>query len=249
MIILKSEREIDLIRRSSRVLIETFKLVDSLIGPGLETVKIDTEVEKFIKSKGGKPAFKNYRGFPASACISIDDQVVHGIPSEMKLESGQIVGIDIGVYLDGYFSDAAKTYKIGNISGEKERLLQVTEEALQCGIDAAVIGNRLSDISSAVQTHVERAGFSVVRDLVGHGIGKDLHEDPQIPNYGKPNQGPRLKEGMVLAIEPMVNAGDYKVIFEPDQWTVKTSDGLPSAHFEHTIAILKDGAEILTLGR
>ncbi len=249
MIILKSDREIELIRRSSKLLVETFKLVDSLVEPGIKTIKIDNEVESFIKSRGGKPAFKGYRGYPASACISIDDQVVHGIPGNVRLEIGQIVGIDIGVYFDGYYSDAAKTYKLGKISEEKERLLQITEEALQRGIEKAIAGNRLSDISNAVQTLVEQAGFSVVRDLVGHGIGKNLHEDPQIPNYGKPNQGPKLKKGMVLAIEPMVNAGDYQVVFDNDQWTVRTADGSPSAHFEHTIAITNDRAEILTWGR
>ena len=249
MIIIKSPREIEQIRNSSKILIETFKLVDSLIEPGIETQKIDNEVEKFIRSKGAKPAFKGYRGFPASACISINEQVVHGIPNNKKLVSGQIVGIDIGVEFNNYFSDAAKTYVIGDISGPTKRLIDITVEALDKGIQKARAGNRLSDISFAVQKHVEDAGFSVVRDLVGHGLGKDLHEDPQIPNYGKPNHGPRLKEGMVLAIEPMVNMGGYEVIFEKDKWTVSTADGLPSAHFEHTVAITNNGVDILTLGR
>ena len=249
MIIIKSAREIDLIKKSSKILIETFKLVDSLIEPGIETITIDREVEKFIRSKNAKPAFKGYRNYPASACISVDDHVVHGIPSKSKLVNGQIVGIDIGVELNHYFSDAAKTYKIGKISRDKETLHKVTEESLHKGIDAAKAGNRLSDISHAIQSHVEDAGFSVVRDLVGHGVGRDLHEDPQIPNYGKPNKGPLLKEGMVFAIEPMVNMGGYRVAFEDDQWTVRTADGLPSAHFEHTIAITKTSAEILTIGR
>jgi len=249
MIIIKSAREIELIKKSSQILIETFKLVDSLIKPGMVTKEIDKEVEKYIRSKGAKPAFKGYRDYPASACISIDDQVVHGIPSRRRLKEGQIVGIDIGVERDHYFSDAAKTYKVGQISEEKKRLLRITQEALELGIAAAIVGNRLSDISHAIQSHVEHAGFSVVRELVGHGVGRELHEDPQIPNYGKPHRGPRLKEGMVLAIEPMVNMGGQEVIFEDDHWTVRTADGLPSAHFEHTIAITRNGAEILTLGR
>ena len=249
MIIIKSPREIELIKKSSQILIETFKLVDSLVKPGIVTKEIDKEVEKYILSKGAKPAFKGYRDYPASACISIDDQVVHGIPSRRRLKEGQIVGIDIGVERDHYFSDAAKTYKVGQISEEKKRLLRITQEALELGIAAAIVGNRLSDISHAIQSHVEHAGFSVVRELVGHGVGRELHEDPQIPNYGKPHRGPRLKEGMVLAIEPMVNMGGQEVIFEDDHWTVRTADGLPSAHFEHTIAITRNGAEILTLGR
>jgi len=249
MIIIKSPREIEQIRKSSKILIETFRLVDSLIETGIETKKIDKEVEKFIRSHGAKPAFKGYHGFPASACISIDEQVVHGIPDKRKLISGQIVGIDIGVEYNNYFSDAAKTYVIGNIPASTQKLIDTTKEALNRGIQQVRVGNRLSDISHAIQKHVEAANFSVVRDLVGHGVGKDLHEDPQIPNYGRPNCGPRLKEGMVLAIEPMVNMGGYKVRFEKDKWTVKTADGLPSAHFEHTIAITNNGFDILTKGR
>ena len=249
MIIIKSPREIEQIRKSSKILIETFRLVDSLIETGIETKKIDKEVERFIRSNGAKPAFKGYRGFPASACISIDEQVVHGIPDKRKLISGQIVGIDIGVEYNNYFSDAAKTYVIGEIPASTRKLIDTTKEALNRGIQQAKVGNRLSDISHAIQKCVEAAGFSVVRDLVGHGVGKDLHEDPQIPNFGKPNRGPRLKQGMVLAIEPMVNMGGYKVRFEKDKWTVKTADGLPSAHFEHTIAITNSGVDILTNGR
>jgi len=249
MIIIKSPREIEEIRKSSKILIETFRLVDNLIEPGVETKKIDREVERFIRSKGAKPAFKGYRGFPASACISVDDQVVHGIPNKQKLISGQIVGIDIGVEYNNYFSDAAKTYMIGEISDSVKRLVETTRESLNKGIEQAKVGNRLSDISFAVQKFVEAAGFAVVRDLVGHGVGKELHEDPQVPNYGKPNHGPRLKEGMVLAIEPMVNMRNYKVDFKKDGWTVKTVDGFPSAHFEHTIAITNNGVDILTKGR
>ncbi len=249
MIIIKSLREIELIRNSCRIVVETFNYIEKIIGPGIETREIDRDVEKFIRSRGAKPAFKGYRGFPASACISVDDEVVHGVPSKRKLKPGQIVSIDIGVEYQNYFGDGAKTFIIGDIPKRIQKLLRVTKEALCKGIDAAKAGNRLSDISHTIQTYVEWAGFSVVRDLVGHGVGRKLHEDPQIPNYGPPNQGPRLKAGMVLAIEPMVNMGDYEVFFDDDdKWTVRTVDGLPSAHFEHTIAITDDGADILTDG-
>ena len=249
MINIRSPREIEQIRNSSKILIETFRFVDDLIEPGINTKRIEREIDKFIRSKGAKPAFAGYRGFPASACISIDDEVVHGIPSKRKLTAGQIVGIDIGVEYKSYFSDAAKTYVIGEIPPLTQKLIEVTKEALNLGIQNALAGNRLSDISHAIQRHVENAGFSVVRDLVGHGIGRELHEEPQIPNYGKPNRGPRLKQGMVLAIEPMVNMGGYKVLFEKNNWKVKTADGSPSAHFEHTIVINNGSAEILTMGR
>ena len=249
MINIRSPREIELLRNSSKILIETFRLVDDLIEPGIDTKTINFEIDRYIRSKSAKPAFNGYRGFPASACISIDDEVVHGVPSKRKLIPGQIVGIDIGVEYNGYFSDAAKTYVIGEITLATKKLIDVTRESLNIGIKQAVVGNRLSDISHAIQKYVESAGFSVVRDLVGHGIGRELHEEPQLPNYGKPNRGPRLKEGMVLAIEPMVNMGGHKVIFEKDNWTVRTADGSPSAHFEHTVVVKNGSAEILTLGR
>ena len=249
MINIRSPREIELLRNSSKILIETFRLVDDLIEPGIDTKTINKEIDRYIKSKGAKPAFKGYRGFPASACISIDDEVVHGVPSKRKLIPGQIVGIDIGVEYNDYFSDAAKTYVIGEIPLTTKKLIDITKESLNIGIQQAVAGNRLSDISHAIQKYVESAGFSVVMDLVGHGIGRELHEEPQLPNYGKANRGPRLKEGMVLAIEPMVNMGGYKVIFEKDKWTVRTADGSPSAHFEHTVVVKNGSAEILTMGR
>lgn len=249
MIIIKSPREIELIRKSCRIVVESFAYIEQIIGPGIETREIDREVEKFIRSKGASPAFKGYRGFPASSCISINDEVVHGIPERRKLKPGQIVSIDIGVEFQNYFGDGAKTFMIENIPANYQRLVRVTREALYRGISAAQIGNRLSDISNAIQNHVEQAGFSVVRDLVGHGVGRKLHEDPQIPNYGQPNRGPRLKTGMVLAIEPMVNMGGFEVMFDDDnKWTVRTVDGLPSAHFEHTVAITENGADILTEG-
>ena len=249
MINIRSPREIEQLRNSSKILIDTFRLVDELVETGIETKRINKEIDRYIRSKGAKPAFKGYRGFPASACISIDDEVVHGVPSKRKLVPGMIVGIDIGVEYKNYFSDAAKTYIIGEIPPSIQNLIDVTKESLKIGISQAVAGNRLSDISHSIQKYVESAGFSVVRDLVGHGIGRELHEEPQLPNYGKPNRGPRLKEGMVLAIEPMVNMGGHKVIFEKDKWTVRTADGSPSAHFEHTVVVQNGKAEILTIGR
>jgi methionyl aminopeptidase len=248
MIIIKSPREIELIRKSCRIVVDTFEYIGKIIRPGIETIEIDRAVEKFIRSRNAKPAFKGYRGFPASVCISIDDEVVHGIPNRRRLKAGNIVSVDIGVEFQQYFGDGARTFIIGDIPEKTKRLLRITREALYKGIDAAVMGNRLSDISHSIQSYVEGAGFSVVRDLVGHGVGRKLHEDPQIPNYGPPHQGPRLKPGMVLAIEPMVNMGGYEVSFDDDKWTVRTIDGLPSAHFEHTIAITENGADILTDG-
>lgn len=249
MIVIKSPREIELIRKSCRIVVDTFEQIAKIIKPGIETGEIDKQAEKYIRSRGARPAFKGYRGFPANVCISIDDEVVHGIPDRRKLKSGQIVSIDIGVEFQSYFGDGAKTFVIGEIPEQTRRLLRVTKAALYKGIDSARVGNRLSDISHSIQTYVEGAGFSVVRDLVGHGVGRKLHEDPQIPNYGPPNKGPRLKPGMVLAIEPMVNMGGYEVFFDDDdKWTVRTVDGLPSAHFEHTVCISDNGVDILTDG-
>ncbi len=249
MIIIKSAREIELIRKSCRIVVDTFEHIAKIIKPGIETREINKEVDKYIRSRGAKPAFKGYRGFPASACISIDDEVVHGVPKKRKLKAGQIVSIDIGVEFQGYFGDGAKTFVIGEIPEKTWKLLKVTKQALYNGISVARVGNRLSDISHSIQTYVELWGFSVVRDLVGHGVGRKLHEDPQIPNYGPPHKGPRLKAGMVLAIEPMVNMGSYEVFFDDnDKWTVRTVDGQPSAHFEHTVAITENGVDILTKG-
>lgn len=246
MIHIRSQREISLIHKSCQLVIEVFEIVEQLIKPGIETRIIDREVEKFIISKGARPAFKGYNGFPASACISVDNEVVHGIPGKRVLKQGEIVSIDIGVECEGFFGDSAKTYAVGKISQEKKCLMRITLEALNQGVMQARIGKRISDISHTIQAIVESANFSVVRDLVGHGIGRKLHEEPQIPNYGLPNSGPRLRSGMVLAIEPMVNMGDYEVQTSSDRWTVFTSDGLPSAHFEHTVVVTNDGPEILT---
>ncbi|HOT98524.1 MAG TPA: type I methionyl aminopeptidase [bacterium] len=247
MIAIRSEKEIELIRQSGRILAAALSLAESRIAAGVVTGELDEEIAAYIIAKGGRPAFKGYNGYPANTCISIDDQVVHGIPGKRAMREGEIVSVDVGVLLNGYYSDAARTFKVGTVDRTKERLMQITRESLEKGIAAAVDGNRLSDIGHAIQSHVEAAGFSVVRDLVGHGIGQAMHEEPQIPNYGVPDQGPRLKTGMVLAIEPMVNAGSWRVRTLEDQWTVVTADGKPSAHYEHTVAVRKGGAEILTL--
>lgn len=246
MINIRNSREIELLRASSQIVVQALNIAASRIKPGLKTKDLDWEIAEFIYSKGARPAFKGFNGYPAHTCISIDEQVVHGIPSDRILKEGEIVSIDIGVELDGYFGDAARTFMVGKVSKEKERLMQVTKKSLELAVEAAKCGNRLSDIGHAVQKHVEEAGFSVVRDLVGHGIGTEMHEAPQIPNYGPPGKGPRLKRGMVLAIEPMVNMGSYEVYTKEDAWTVVTADGLPSAHFEHDIVITDGKAEILT---
>lgn len=248
MIPIKTEEEIEKIRKSSELLVETFRAIEEILRPGITTGELDSKAEEVIRSGGGKPAFKGYRGYPASVCASIDEQVVHGIPGKRELKEGNIVGLDIGVKLNGFYSDAAKTYAIGDVRPRILKLLNTTKEALYHGIEKCKVGNRVSDISHAIQTHVESEGFSVVRDLVGHGIGESLHEAPQIPNFGLPHRGPNLEKGMVLAIEPMINMGISSVQFLDDGWTVVTTDGSPSAHFEHTVLITEDGAEILTYG-
>ncbi|MFZ5515751.1 MAG: type I methionyl aminopeptidase [Candidatus Zhuqueibacterota bacterium] len=248
MIQRRSPREIDAIRESCKILVNTFHIIEQMIEIGMTTRAIDTEAEKYILSMGARPAFKGFSGYPASTCISIDDQVVHGIPGDARLEAGSIVSVDVGVKYKGYFGDAAKTYPVGHVDSARVKLVEVTRQALEKGISIIKPGIRLSDISHVIQTHVESAGFSVVRDLVGHGIGRKLHEEPQIPNYGPSNQGPVVREGMVFAIEPMVNMGSYHVFVGKDNWTVKTRDGRPSAHFEHTVAVTAQGADILTNG-
>jgi len=247
LIQVRSAREISLIRKSCEVVSGALAIARGFIKPGITTKKIDQEIERFILSRGGKPAFKGYNGFPASSCISVDEEVVHGIPGDRALLPGQIVGVDIGVVMDGYYGDSAMTFAVGEIDKEKQRLMDVTKESLYAGLERVKAGERLSNISNAIQRKVEEAKFSVVRALVGHGIGEHLHEDPQIPNYGPANSGPRLKSGMVLAIEPMVNMGDFDIATKDDEWTVVTSDGLPSAHFEHTVVVTDNGPEILTV--
>lgn len=247
MIILKSPREIEIMRKANQIVAKTHQYLRELIRPGISTAEIDKMGEKFIKQQGAEPSFKGYRGYPASVCISINDEVVHGIPSESRiLKEGDIVSLDIGTFYEGFNGDAARTFPVGEVSKQAQKLMKVTKQALKEGIKKAVCKNHLSDISHAVQTYVEKNKFSVVREYVGHGIGRDMHEAPQIPNFGSPGHGPVLKEGMTLAIEPMVNIGDFKVKTLDDNWTVITEDGSLSAHFEHTIAVTKNGPKILS---
>jgi len=247
MISIKSPREIELMRIAGRIVAETHERLREAIRPGITTLELDEIAEAYIRKSGGIPAFKGYNGFPASICTSINEQVVHGIPDSIMLKDGDIIGIDVGAVYDGYYGDAARSYGIGNIGDERKKLLRVTEESFFKGIEYALAGNRLSDISNRIQKHVESNGFSVVRDFVGHGIGTNMHEEPQIPNYGPPHKGPRLVAGMALAIEPMVNQGKYAVKVLENGWTVVTTDGKPSAHYENTIVITSGKPEILTL--
>ena len=246
MIELKNVNQLERMRKAGRIVGETLALMSELAKPGITTLELDRMAEEYIRAQGAVPAFKGYNGFPATLCTSVNEQVVHGIPSLRYLESGDIISIDCGALIDGYFGDAAVTLPIGEVGEDLLKLLRVTEESLMLGIAQAKLGNRLYDISFAVQTHVEANGFSVVRDYVGHGIGRAMHEDPQIPNFGKPGRGPRLEVGMALAIEPMVNVGTYEVQTLKDHWTVVTKDRRQSAHFEHTVAITENGPEILT---
>lgn len=247
MIILKSKEEVAKITKASRIVAESLEAVRAYLKPGMTTKELDRFVEKQIRERGGTPAFKGYRNYPATLCISVNEEVVHGIPSPDKvIKEGDIVGLDLGAIYDGFYGDSAVTVAVGEVKPEAKRLIQVTEESLYAGIAQACEGSRLSDISHAVQSHVEQAGFSVVTDFVGHGIGRALHEEPQIPNFGPPGRGPRLKEGMVLAIEPMVNMGRPAVRVLDDRWTAVTADGSLSAHFEHTIAVTKEGPVILS---
>jgi methionyl aminopeptidase len=247
MIILKSPRELKIMARAGKITAQAHSVVKDAIRQGISTKELDKLVEAFLLKAGAKPAFKGYNGFPASICSSINNQVVHGIPSEkVILREGDILSVDIGAIVDGYMGDAAVTYPVGKVSQQAAQLIDVTQQALMAGIGKAVSGNRLSDISAAVQQHAEVHGFSVVRDYVGHGIGQQMHEEPQIPNFGRPGFGPRLSAGMVFAIEPMVNAGSYHVKTLADGWTVVTKDGELSAHFEHTVALTSEGPWILT---
>ena len=245
-VVLKRPDEIDKIRESARIVAEALALAGSLARPGVSTREIDRQVEELIRGAGGVPSFLGYHGFPASTCISVNEQVVHGIPGDRILRNGDIVGIDVGVYKNEYHGDAARTFPVGTVDAEAVRLLRVAEEALDRGIAAIRPGLRLGVISHAVQSWVEENGFSVVRDLVGHGIGRKLHEDPQVPNFGPAETGPVLRAGADLAIEPMVNQGTWEVRTLDDQWTVVTKDGRLSAHFEHTVAITPDGPLILS---
>lgn len=246
MIVLKSEKEVESIHESCHIVFRTLRLIERNIRPGVTTGDLNTMAEAFIIQCGGRPAFKGFHGFPSSICVSIDDEVVHGIPRDRKIQEGQLISVDVGVEKAGYYGDGAETFSVGSVSQEKRNLVAVTRKALHEGISQAREGNRLSDISWSIQRYVEEHGYSVVRALVGHGIGKEMHEEPQVPNFGRPGSGPVLKAGMTLAIEPMVNAGGFEVETEDDNWTVVTKDGSPSAHFEHTIVITSEGPHILT---
>jgi len=243
---IRSLREIELIRVSSRIVAEVLERMREWVVPGVTGIELDRRAEELMRARGGVPSFKGYLGYPASICVSINEQVVHGIPSERRLEEGDLVGVDVGVVKNGYHGDAARTLPVGEVSAEGRKLLEIGEEALRRGIDAARPGNYVGDIGHAVQSFVEKAGYSVVRDLVGHGIGERLHEDPQIPNHGRRGTGEPLQVGMVLAIEPMVNVGDWRVVTLPDHWTVVTADRSLSVHFENTVAITEKGPEVLT---
>jgi len=252
VILIKTKKEIDYIRESCRIVAEVLQLMKCYAKPGITTLELDKIAEDYILSNNARAAFKGYSqagsfDYPGSICSSIDDEVVHGIPGNRVLKEGELLSIDVGVEKNNYYGDAAISIAIGKISEEKKKLMDVTEKSLYIGIEQAVAGNRIGDIGNAIQTYVESFGFSVVRDLCGHGVGKHLHEDPQIPNYGKRGTGALIKNGMTLAIEPMINMGSHKVFVDEDGWTVKTIDGLPSAHFEHTIAVIDGKPEILTI--
>ena len=247
MVYLRDRREIEAIRVSAQLVARTLDMLGREIRPGMTTAALDRLAETFIRDHGGRPAFKGYRGFPATICPSVNDEVVHAIPGPRHLDDGDMIGVDVGVEMNGYYGDSARTFAVGEASAEVKRLMQVTREALLEGIARARGGNRVGDISHAIQTHVEHHGFSIVRSLVGHGIGREMHEEPQVPNFGPPDRGPRLMIGQVLAIEPMVNVGGPEVVTQPDGWTVVTKDGSLSAHFEHTVALGPNGPEILSV--
>jgi methionyl aminopeptidase len=247
MIILKNNDEITLMRKAGRIVAETLLLLEEKIKPGITTAELDKVAEEFITKHGAKPSFKGLYGFPSSLCISVNEQVVHGIPGNYKIKDGDIVSIDCGAFIDGFHGDAARTFPIGEVTDDAKKLIDVTKESFFRGIKYAKEGNRLGNISHEIQNYIEAAGFSVVRDFVGHGIGRKLHEDPDVPNFGREGKGAKLLNGMVLAIEPMVNMGSCKVKTLSNGWTVVTADSKLSAHYENTVAILPDGPEILTL--
>ena len=246
MIFLKNKQEISLLSESCQIVAETLNLIEKKIKPGIKISDLDSFAEDYIISRNAKPAFKGYMGFPSTLCVSVNDEVVHGIPNERILKDGQIVSIDCGALKNGFYGDHAKTFFVGSVDPNVEKLVQITRESLEIGISQAVVGNYVSDIGHAIQLHAEKNGFSVVRDLVGHGIGKSLHEEPQVPNYGPPKQGYKIKEGLCLAIEPMINLGNKEIKTDDDGWTIRTLDGKLSAHFEHTIAVTSDGPLVLS---
>ena len=246
MVHIRTDREISLISASCQIVADTLNMLSEHVRPGIKIIDLDQMAEEFILSKGARPAFKGYMGFPSTLCVSVDDEVVHGIPSDKFLEDGQIVGIDCGAEKEGYYGDHAITFSVGNVSESRQKLMKTTKDCLTKGIAEAKPGNYVSDIGYAIQSHAEKNGYSVVRELVGHGIGSNPHEEPQIPNYGNPKQGYKLCEGMCIAIEPMINMGNKEVVTDADGWTIRTADGKVSAHFEHTIAITSDGPKILS---
>ena len=247
MIIRKSSQEIEQMAEAGAVVARTLELLRESIRPGVTTRELDRIADEYIRSQGGVPTFEGYRGYPASICASPNDMIVHGIPGEYALVEGDILSVDVGVTLGGFVADSAWTFPVGEIPEETERLLRTCEEALFAGIEQARSGNRIGDISAAVQALVEEAGFAVVRALVGHGVGRSMHEEPQIPNFGEPGRGPLLQPGMTLAIEPMINVGSDEIVIDDDRWSIYTADGSLSAHFEHTVAVTDDGPRVLTL--
>ena len=246
MIYYRTEEEIELVRKSSLLVAKTHAEIAGLIKPGITTLALDKIAEEFIIDNGGVPAFKGYGGFPNTLCMSPNEQVVHGIPNDEFLENGEILSVDCGVVMNGYYGDSAFTYEVGEVDAEKKQLLKVTKESLYKGIEQAVAGNRIGDIGYAVQQHAESFGYGVVRELVGHGVGKNLHESPEVPNHGRRGKGVMLKEGLIIAIEPMINMGTKRILQHNDGWTITTIDNKPSAHFEHTIVVRKGKAEILS---
>ena len=247
MIHLKNKSEIEKLYSAGQIVKETLLLIEEYIEPGISTLELDQIAEKFIRSKNAIPGFKGLYGFPGTLCISIDDEVVHGIPNNRKLEKGQIVSIDVGSIYEDFYGDHAKTFIVGSSSKEKEKLVENTKECLRLGIEQVKIGNTIGDIGYAIQSYAESCGYGVVRELVGHGIGNNLHEDPQVPNFGLKGKGYKIEEGLCLAIEPMINLGSYEVYTKDDNWTVCTTDGLPSAHFEHSVAVIDKKLKVLTI--
>ncbi|HIE52921.1 MAG TPA: type I methionyl aminopeptidase [Armatimonadetes bacterium] len=247
MIRIKTPEQIARMRRSNRLARRILLTLGEHVAPGVSTKELDLLARKLVTEAGGRPSFLGYRGFPAAICASVNEVVVHGIPNDQKLREGDILSVDFGAFLDGFHGDTAATFPVGKINSQAQHLLKVTYSALWRGIEAAVVGNRIGDISHAIQSYVESQGCGVVRKLVGHGVGREMHEDPQVPNFGRPRTGPRLRPGMTLAIEPMITAGSYRVKVLPDGWTVVTADGSLAAHFEHTVVVLSDGPEVLSL--
>ena len=247
MIHIRSTGEVQKISRACQIVKETLEIIQEMIVPDISTLELDIEAEKFIRSKGAQPGFKGLYGYPATLCVSIEDEVVHGIPSNRELKEGEIISIDVGSIYNNFYGDHAKTFPVGNIDNNRKKLIKITRESLMLGINEVSSGKYIGDIGHVVQNHAEKNKFSVVKELVGHGIGKSLHEEPQIPNYGNMNTGPEMKEGMCLAIEPMLNQGSDKIITREDGWTICTLDGKLSAHFEHTVTVTDKGVEILTI--